>query len=493
MGIWREMRATAAAAVAALDVSLVPVGDAAKAVVDISALEAVLYAAKAQYAARAAEAGTSVPGERGPGGPPRTAADDLAARTGTSPSAANRMIETGKALQDHESLRNAAAAGELSPDQQAVIGDAAGPAPDSVDDLIGSAQDSTLAGLKQRAAAAKAAADPDPDATHRRAQEARRLRLWTEDQVGKLFGQSTSIDTAWIAAQLQPVMDELRVRARAAGHRPSDDQLRWDALLELVAAGTGTQAPTHPWEVPPADNDRDVETLWLPDQGGRQDAPCRTSAPGDRQSADSEHLHLEGERARAAVPARRRHWSRATTIIRVDATAMERGKAIVGELCEMAGTGPIPVRAVEQIVASGSRLALVATESDGSVQRVAHVRAGRVAALDLRDPAALAAELHRTGTDVAQLVHRGRRPTAAQVTALRFTSPTCTVDGCSTLACDIDHETGYAITQDTKLGDLDPLCRHHHRMKTLQGWALVRGRGKRAFVAPDDPRHPKHQ
>ena len=28
--------------------------------------------------------------------------------------------------------------------------------------------------------------------------------------------------------------------------------------------------------------------------------------------------------------------------------------------------------------------------------------------------------------------------------------------------------------------------------KSLDGWALVEGRGKRAFVPPDDPRHPRH-
>ena len=31
-----------------------------------------------------------------------------------------------------------------------------------------------------------------------------------------------------------------------------------------------------------------------------------------------------------------------------------------------------------------------------------------------------------------------------------------------------------------------------HDKKTSLGWALVDGTGKRAFVAPDDPRHPRH-
>ena len=34
------------------------------------------------------------------------------------------------------------------------------------------------------------------------------------------------------------------------------------------------------------------------------------------------------------------------------------------------------------------------------------------------------------------------------------------------------------------LDHLDLLCHHHHRLKTVDNWALVAGRGKRAFVSP---------
>jgi hypothetical protein len=39
---------------------------------------------------------------------------------------------------------------------------------------------------------------------------------------------------------------------------------------------------------------------------------------------------------------------------------------------------------------------------------------------------------------------------------------------------------------------LDRLCTHHHDLKSIEGWGLVAGRGKRRFVPPDDPRHPRH-
>jgi len=177
----------------------------------------------------------------------------------------------------------------------------------------------------------------------------------------------------------------------------------------------------------------------------------------------------------------------------LDATAAERGRALPGELSEIAGTGPIPVSRVQHVLADGAQLALVSTDADGTVQRVAHVPASRAGTLNIRHPAALAAELARSGRDVADLIHPGRQPTAHQITALKFSSPTCTVEGCTVLACEIDHETGWALTHETRLGDLDPLCRHHHRTKTLHGWALVPGHGTRPFVAPDDPRHPRNQ
>jgi hypothetical protein len=38
---------------------------------------------------------------------------------------------------------------------------------------------------------------------------------------------------------------------------------------------------------------------------------------------------------------------------------------------------------------------------------------------------------------------------------------------------------------------LDRLCHYHHRLKTTKRWALVEGSGKRDFVPPEDPRHPR--
>src|SRR5207249_9415664 len=94
------------------------------------------------------------------------------------------------------------------------------------------------------------------------------------------------------------------------------------------------------------------------------------------------------------------------------------------------------------------------------------------------------------GVDVANLTHLGRGPSAAQRIALRWASPTCSVEGCNAVRTQVDHRLGWAETHHTRLDELDPLCKPHHDRKTYDGWALVEGTGKRAMVPPGDPRHP---
>jgi hypothetical protein len=98
------------------------------------------------------------------------------------------------------------------------------------------------------------------------------------------------------------------------------------------------------------------------------------------------------------------------------------------------------------------------------------------------------------GEAVVGVAHLGRRPRAAQRTALEWLYPTCAAEGCGAGAfLEIDHRVGWAESHLTVLDLLDRLCPHYHDRKTLDGWALVEGRGKRAFVPPDDPRHPRHR
>ena len=97
------------------------------------------------------------------------------------------------------------------------------------------------------------------------------------------------------------------------------------------------------------------------------------------------------------------------------------------------------------------------------------------------------------GVDVMSVTHLGRGPTAAQRIALLWSSPKCANEACSSRFVQLDHREPWAATKHTKLSELDPLCPHDHDLKTNHGWLLVEGAGRRTFVGPKDPRHPRNK
>lgn len=110
--------------------------------------------------------------------------------------------------------------------------------------------------------------------------------------------------------------------------------------------------------------------------------------------------------------------------------------------------------------------------------------------LDTGDP--FLAAVVTKGRQVVGVAHLGRRPTVGQQTALEWLYPTCAVEGCSAGTwLETDHRVEWATSRLTVLDLLDRLCSHHHDRKSLDGWSLVEGRGKRAFVPPSDRRHPR--
>jgi hypothetical protein len=144
----------------------------------------------------------------------------------------------------------------------------------------------------------------------------------------------------------------------------------------------------------------------------------------------------------------------------VDFETLFRGYAAEGEVCEIAGFGPVPVSVVNEI---------------------------------LSHPDTFLAAVILKGQKVCGVAHLGRRPTATQVSGLQWLYPTCAVEGCSAMARQWDHREDWHKTHTTPFDGIDGLCNHHHDKKTYEGWALVEGVGKRAVVPPDDPRHPKNK
>ena len=151
---------------------------------------------------------------------------------------------------------------------------------------------------------------------------------------------------------------------------------------------------------------------------------------------------------------------RARLLVRVDLTRLLGMSAGDDEVCELAGYGPIAPSAIRDL-------------------------------LDTEDP--FLAAVVTKGKDVVGVAHLGRRPNAHQQTALEWLYPTCAAEGCNSLAfLENDHRQDWSKTHMTIFEWLDRLCGHHHDLKTTENWALVEGRGKRAFVPPDDPRHPRN-
>ena len=136
--------------------------------------------------------------------------------------------------------------------------------------------------------------------------------------------------------------------------------------------------------------------------------------------------------------------------------------------------------------------AVVVTDPDDhtAVQTVAHLGRAPLDAAALSETIANA--VAEQGVDVASLVHRGRHPTAAQITAIEWIS-----GGRSQIRgsaggngrLEIDHEPPWEQTHRTVLAELTLVAGHEHDLKTYEGWALgPLGPDGRRDLTPPAPR-----
>jgi len=314
-------------------------------------------------------------------------------------SKAQQQLDNAKRLKSHPKTDAEARKGKLSPDQQAAITDAAEADPEAEDDLLAMAErKASLQELRDEAARRKAAVE-DQEEKHRRIHAERHVRSWTgPDGAWNLGARGTPDAGARFMGRLREIADGLFKKARAEGRQEPPEAYLFDALMRLAEGNTA--------ETKPARGSRGTKVL-----------------------------------------------------VRVDLEALFRGFPTTGEVCEIAGYGPVPVSVVNELLAQGDTfLAGIITK----------------------------------GVAVTGVVHLGRSHTAYQRTALEWLYPLCAVEGCSALAREVDHRHDWAKTHTTLFDDADPYCDHHHDLKTYQGWGLVEGRGKRAFVPPADPRHPNN-
>ena len=148
------------------------------------------------------------------------------------------------------------------------------------------------------------------------------------------------------------------------------------------------------------------------------------------------------------------------------------------------------------LAGTAHRSCRAATETGASRRTIELAGVGTVEQTRLTDLLGdgLAGRLADRGTAIRAIAHTGRAPSAAQRVALAWADTTCKVLGCHNQRVEIDHRNPWAMDRVTELDNLDPLCGHHHSLKTHDGWAFTNS-GTNAdhpqFVPPTDRRHPR--
>ena len=307
----------------------------------------------------------------------RTAEEWLARTTGTTRAEAAKELQCGRDLQLVPEVAKAATAGELSVKQTEAVAGAAAVDPSAADRLLRSAKAKGLRELQDECRATRTNADPDPEATRARIHAKRSYRTWTDpDGTGHLHLSGPSDVIARVDNAVRHRCDRLFRKARKEGRREPGDAYAFDAAVELL-----TSAPTDGTPVP--------------------------------QGAD------------------------AKVIVRVDLQALIRGRPIDGEVCEIAGCGPIPVSVVKEWM-QDAFLAAVVTD----------------------------------GTEIGKVIHLGRRFKSQQKTVLQWQDPICARKGCSNrLGLEYDHFEDWALTRTTRSTAAKRFCHSCHALKT-SGWVV---------------------
>lgn len=147
--------------------------------------------------------------------------------------------------------------------------------------------------------------------------------------------------------------------------------------------------------------------------------------------------------------ARRR---RTDMIWHVQLEALRRGTLEHGETCEIPGVGQVSLAAARHVLGEAN-LRLVISD----------------------------------GVAVNTVLHMGRTIPAPVESALEARDRTCVVPDCGVaVSLEIDHwQVPYAEDGPSELWNLCRLCRHHHRLKTFEGYQLLGGPGKWEWRPPD--------
>jgi len=175
----------------------------------------------------------------------RSAAHFVAATAGTTVAAASRTIEAARALDDLPATDDAFRSGGLSETQVAEIASAAGADPTAEGDLLATAAETSVKGLRDHCRQVRAGAESDDRAWARRLHETRRASSWTDPDgawradIRLSPDAGARVESAW-AAHTQRIFAE----ARRAGRRERRDAYAADGFVAAV-----TEGPCKPTEL----------------------------------------------------------------------------------------------------------------------------------------------------------------------------------------------------------------------------------------------------
>ncbi len=410
----------------------------------------------------------------------------LADRTKATPTEAARTIETGRYLAgsggsgpELAATRAALAAGALTATQANEIASAASRAPDDQDRLLAFAARETTKQLRNECRAVRLARreGEEPTARSKRVKDEMAFgHREVGDGVSELFAR---MPTSWLALVLAAVKSQCEVvfaQARAEGRSDAHQVYMVEALVTLVllgrldGGGVGSDESHGDGDVEPEEDgdvvESDGDVVAEPDEpqepvvggaGPVEDVIYEELLAAIRGGPPPERPPRRVRRRRGRCRCSGRALPRAKILVRVDQAALLRGHAEPGELCDIAGVGPVPVATVRELW-----------------------------------PDAVVKAIVTRGVDVVNVTSLGRRAIEAVTTAMQFTGGS----RCSNLACDndsflqIDHRLGFSNVHRTRLDELDPLCTACHALKSNENWQLVAGTGRRRFVPPGSPDHP---
>ena len=331
-------------------------------------------------------------------GPFRDAAAWMADVAGVTVGRARATIETAERLSELPKVDAALRSGTLSEVQVDVITAAAAANPRAQAALLHSAEVDGVKGLKQACARVEAAASTDQAERYEKARKDRYLRhRRISDVEGSIELRGPIDETARVYAALTPI---------EAGSLQGGARLRTGRSGSRPRRGRSTR-----WSGWPTTRRR-----------------LRQSRVGDGR--------------------RRRSWCGSITMRSPGATPR------TGEVCEIVGIGPVPVRWPKKLSSDAFFKALITD-----------------------------------GTDIRSISHLSRTIPARLRTAVEELYPECVIAGCHVdRHLQIDHNVPVEEQGPTEIGNLNPLCHHHHDLKSLLHLRLDgEGLQKRLVAGPRTP------